>query len=184
MTDGTISYLEPGEKSTEEALHIAAIYAYEHQIGSIVVASTRGYTAEKALRIFEGKNKNLVVVTHVHGFRQSDSNEFPPLLKKEMEEKGVHVLTAAHALGGINKLVENSMGDIIANTLRVFSQGTKVCIEIATEAADAGFVRTDEDILAVAGTGKGADTVLVLRPANSNKLFETRVRRILALPER
>jgi hypothetical protein len=55
-------------------------------------------------------------------------------------------------------------------------------VECAAEAADAGLIRTDEDAIAIGGTGKGADTVLLLRPANAHKLFETKIRRVLAMP--
>lgn len=176
-----IKYFDYGGKQyTDEALRIAKEYADKHGIRSIVVASTRGYTAQKAAEIFKGKN--LIVVTHVHGFREPDRIEFPNELRKELESEGVKVLTAAHAFGGVNYLFEGSLGNIIAKTLRLFSEGVKVCVEIATEAADAGLVSVKEDVLSIAGTGKGADTVLVLKPANSARLFETKVKRILAKP--
>jgi len=57
-----------------------------------------------------------------------------------------------------------------------------VCVEIAAEAADAGLVRTDEEIIAVAGTGRGADTILVIQPQISRKLFEMDVKKVLAMP--
>jgi uncharacterized protein len=184
MAEDRISYVEAGEGGTDETLRVAALYALENKIRNIVVASTRGYTAEKALRLLEGKDINIIVVTHVWGFRQPDANEFPDSLRKQMEAAGVKVLSAAHAFGGVNKLAEDSIGEIVANTLRIFSQGAKVCVEIVTEAADAGLVRTDEDAIAIGGTGKGADTAIVIRPANSTKLFESKVRRILAMPNR
>lgn len=175
------TYFESGGKQhTDEALHIAKEYADRHNVKSIVVASTTGYTAEKAAKIFKGKN--LIVVTHVHGFREPDKTEFPAELRKELESEGVKVVTAAHAFGGVSKLVEASIGNIIANMLRIFSEGTKVAVEIAAEAADAGLVSTKEDMIAIAGTGRGADTVIVLKPANSARLFEARVKRILAKP--
>jgi len=180
VEEKTTYFDEGGEQNTDEALRIAASYADAHKINSIVVASTRGFTAEKAADIF--KCKNLVIVTHVHGFREPNVAEFPADLRAKLEADGFKVLTTAHALGGIGKLVQGSIGDIIANTLRVFSQGTKVAIECAAEAADAGMIRTDEDVVSVGGTGRGADTVIVLRPANSHKLFETKVKRVLAIP--
>jgi len=181
--DERIKYFEAGgEECTDEALRIAAEYADAHNISNVIVASTRGFTAEKAAKIFKGKN--LIVVTHVQGMREPNTIEFPAEMRAKLESSGVKVVTAAHAFGGMNWLFKGSVTptDVAANTLRMFSQGTKVAVECAAEAADAGLVRTDEDAIAIGGTGKGADTVLVLRPANVHKIFETKVRRVLAMP--
>jgi len=181
VVEERIRYFEGGgEKYTDEAMAIAKEYADEHGIRSIVVASTTGRTAKKAAEVFKGNN--LVVVTHVHGFREPDKTEFPDDLRKSLEAEGVKVVTAAHAFIGVGKLVEGSVGSIIAETLRMFCQGMKVAVEIAAEATDAGYVSTKEDIISIAGTGRGADTVLVIRPANSSRLFETDVKKVLAMP--
>ncbi len=74
------------------------------------------------------------------------------------------------------------LGDIIVNTLRIFGQGMKVVCEIALMAADAGLVRTDEDVVVVAGSGRGADTAVVLRPVNSMDFFDLKVKEILCKP--
>jgi len=74
------------------------------------------------------------------------------------------------------------IGDVIANTLRIFGQGMKVVTEIALMAADAGLVRTDEDVIAIAGTGRGADTAVVLKPVNTEDFFDLRVKEILCKP--
>jgi len=176
-----IKYFEGGGKRyTDDALKIAKEYVERHNIKSIVVASTTGFTAQKAAEVF--KDKNLIIVTHVHGFRQPNKSEFPGELRTKLESSGVKVITAAHAMGGLNRLIEGSVGSIIVGTLRIFCQGVKVCVEITAEAADAGYVRTDEDVVAVAGTGRGADTVLVIQPANSRRLFEMDVKKVLAMP--
>ncbi len=118
----------------------------------------------------------------MHGFRQPDKTEFPAELKKSLEAEGIKVITAAHVFTGVGKLVEGSVGSIIANTLRMFSEGTKVAAEIVAEATDAGYVTTDEEVVAIAGTGRGADTVLVIQPANSRRLFEMDIKKVLAIP--
>jgi hypothetical protein len=61
-------------------------------------------------------------------------------------------------------------------------QGMKVVIEISVMAADAGLVRTDEDIIAIGGSGRGADTAAVLKPVNSNDFFDLKVKEILCKP--
>jgi hypothetical protein len=57
-----------------------------------------------------------------------------------------------------------------------------VAIELAMMAADAGLIRTDEDVISVGGTGRGADSALVLRPANSFNFFDLKVREIVCKP--
>lgn len=49
-------------------------------------------------------------------------------------------------------------------------------------AADAGLILVDKDIIAIAGTGKGADTALRIRPANAAKFFDLKIREIIAKP--
>jgi hypothetical protein len=176
-----ITYFETsGIENTDRTLQIAKEYAKGNGIRSIVVASTRGYAAEKASKVFGGFN--LVVVTHVNSFLEPNSQEFSEDLRVRLETKGVKVVTAAHAFVGVNRLTDWSIGKIITKTLRMFCEGFKVGVEIAAMAADAGLIRTDEDIVSIAGTGKGADTALVMTPAISRRLFDMRVKKILAKP--
>jgi hypothetical protein len=53
---------------------------------------------------------------------------------------------------------------------------------MALMAADAGLVRTDELVLAIAGTGRGADTAVVLKPANAQTFFDLRFLEIICMP--
>ena len=107
--------------------------------------------------------------------------------RKKVESKGGIVLTTTHAFTGIGGAMRKKfsmylLGDVIANTLRIFGQGMKVVCEISLMAADAGLVQTGEDIIAIAGTGRGADTAVVLKPVNTNDFFDLRVREILCKP--
>jgi hypothetical protein len=74
------------------------------------------------------------------------------------------------------------LGETIASVLRVFGQGMKVVCEIPLMAADAGVVRTDEEVIAVGGTGRGADTAVVLNPVNTTDFFNLKVKEILCKP--
>jgi len=49
-------------------------------------------------------------------------------------------------------------------------------------AADAGLVRTDEDIISIGGTAQGADTALVIKPVNSFHFFDLKVREVICKP--
>jgi uncharacterized protein len=71
---------------------------------------------------------------------------------------------------------------IIANSVRRFGEGAKVCCEIVMMAADAGLILEGEEVLAVAGTARGADTVMVIKSATSKRFLDLRVLEILAKP--
>ena len=58
----------------------------------------------------------------------------------------------------------------------------KVCFEITLMAADAGVIPIGENVIAVAGQGRGADTAIVIKSANTTSLFDLDVHEILAKP--
>jgi len=184
--EGKIVYFaKPGTENTEEVLRIAKIRAEELGIKSVVVATTVGNTGVRATEVFEGMR--VIVVTHYTGMRGPDIQELTEENKQMIESKGGVVLTTMHAFTGIGGAMRKKfnmylLGDVIANTLRIFGQGMKVVCEIAMMAADAGLVHTDEDVIAIAGTGRGADTALVLSPVNSVDFFDLRIKEILCKP--
>lgn len=178
-----------GDENTDKALTLAKQRADELGIKTVVVASTVGGTAVKALDVFKGYK--VIVVTHVAGMREPDTQEFTEENRKIVEEKGGIILTTAHAFGGIHRAIgatggarvpAGAIGDIIAMTLRTFGQGVKVCLEIAAMAADAGLVRTDEEVVCIGGTGRGADTAVVLQPDNAHRFFNLKVKEIICKP--
>ncbi len=71
---------------------------------------------------------------------------------------------------------------IVAQSLRILGQGIKVSVEIVVESCDAGLIPEGQDVIAVAGTGKGADTVAIIEARPSDRFFELRVKQILAKP--
>ncbi len=181
----TLYFEKPGPQNTEKTLKLALIRAKSLSIEDIIVASTKGETGIKAAEIFKGYS--LIVVTHSTGFREPDIQELPLEKKDEIEKKGGKVLTCQHSFGGVNRAVRKKLGtyqldEIIAHTLRIFGEGMKVAVEIALMAADAGLIRTDKESIAIAGTGKGADTALVVKPANAQAFFDLEIREILCKP--
>ena len=186
MTVEEITYFdEPGEEHTEEALRLAKEFAEKHGIRDVLVASTRGTTGARASEIFKGYN--LVVVTHHVGFREPGQSQLLDEHKKEIERNGGKVLTTMHALSGVIRGIRKKFGatqpfELIANTLRLFGEGAKVCVEIVIMAADSGLIPMDKDVLSISGTGKGADSVMLIKPAHSNNFFEMRVRKVICRP--
>jgi hypothetical protein len=188
MSETTIQgvYFEkPGRGNTERTLQIAKARAEELGIKNILVATTTGATGVHAAEAFRGLN--VVVVTHSMGFKEPNHHELTEENRRAIEAAGAKILTCQHALGGVGRAVRKKLGtyeleEIIAYTLRIFGEGMKVACEITMMAADAGLVRTDEPAIAIAGTGRGADTALVLRPANAQTFFDMRIMEILCKP--
>jgi len=181
----TVYFAKPGPKNTEETLKLAKERAEELGIRNIIVASTTGETGAKASEVFKGYN--LIVVSHVTGFKEPDSQEFLPKNRSIIENNGAKILTAAHAFGTLGRAVNKKFGtiqvdEIVANVLRLFGQGVKVACEISCMAADAGLIRTSEETIAVGGTMSGVDTAVVLGPTNTHAFFGLRIKEIVCKP--
>jgi len=181
----SVYFLESGSANTEKTLEVAKKRAEELGIKTIVVASTSGETGLKAVKAFA--NYKVVVVTHTTGLQAPDVQELTPQNRAKILEKGGLILTATHAFGGVGRAVRRrfntyQVDEIIAHTLRVFGQGTKVACEIALMAADAGLIRTDEEVISIGGTAKGTDTALVVKPAHTHDFFELKVKEVLCKP--
>ena len=176
---------KPGTEHTREVVELALETAKERGIGHIVVATTKGDTVD----FFDGKlgDITLTCVTHAHGSIFYGVNMLSDEKRAELLARGYQVCTAAHALSGAERSISSLFKgaypvEIIAQTLRMFGQGTKVCVEIAAMAADAGLIPAGEPVVAVAGTGRGADTAVILRPSYSSSILDTRVEEILCKP--
>lgn len=185
ITVPSVYFEKPGKQNTDRTLQVARRRADELGIRTVLVASTLGDTGVKVAQQFGGYE--VVVVTHAAGFRGPNTQELTEENRAAIEAAGARILTCQHALGGVGRAVRNKWGtyqldEIVAQTLRVFGEGMKVCVEIALMAADAGLVRVGEPCVAIAGTGRGADTAVVLVPANVPQFFDLRVMEVLVKP--
>jgi hypothetical protein len=181
----TVYFESAGRHNMDAVLKLAREYAMAESIRDVVVASTTGETGAKAARVFKGFN--LVVVTHHVGFREPGVHELKKEFRQQILERGAKILTSTHALSSAERAVRKRFGtlqplELIANTLRLFGEGTKVCVEIVLMAADAGLIPVDKDVIAIAGTNRGADTALIIKSANTSKFFNLKIREIIAKP--
>ncbi len=178
----------PGEENTNATLKLAKYNADLLNIKKIVIASTGGYTISQAISIFDPSIYKLIVVTHNYGFKEGLEQEFPEKLRKELEKQGIKVITGVLAFSGVGssllrKYQQYDSTTMFARLIRtVMCQGIKVVMEIILMACDAGMISVGEDVIAVAGTGRGADTCCLIK-STSTRLFENlRVKAILAKP--
>ncbi|HUT68701.1 MAG TPA: pyruvate kinase alpha/beta domain-containing protein [Dehalococcoidales bacterium] len=73
--EGKTEYFEkPGVENTDAALALARDRAKELGIKTILVASTSGKTAVRAMDVFKGLR--VIIVTHSTGFLEPDTQEF------------------------------------------------------------------------------------------------------------
>ena len=176
---------EAGKQNTDALLSIVKEYVEKEGIGDIVFASTTGETGAKASKTFKGYN--IVIVTHCFGFRELGKIELEDEYRNEILANGAKIFTGVHALSSVERAIRKDFGtiqplELIANTLRLMGEGTKVCVEITLMAADAGLIPVDKDVIAIAGTGRGADTALRLQPANSGRFFDLKIKEVIAKP--
>jgi hypothetical protein len=176
---------EKGKQNTETLLEFVKSYVEREGIRDVIVASTSGETGAKASKIFKGCN--VVVVTHCFGFREPGTSELMEQFRSDIESNGAKILTGVHALSSAERAIRKDFGtirplELIANVLRLLGEGTKVCVEITLMAADAGLIPAERDVVAIAGTGRGADTALRIRPANAARFFDLRIKEIIAKP--
>jgi len=172
----------PGVRNTERTVAAAIHRARELKISELVVATESGRTAILAAESFpEGK---VIAVSYHSGTDKPFDDPLPAPARKRLRELKAVVVTCGHALSGCEKGLGKGgwtpLG-LIADTLRMLGQGTKVCVEITLMAADAG-VLSGGDLIAVGGTAEGADTALVITPAHQNRIFDLRIREIVCKP--
>jgi hypothetical protein len=180
-----VYFAEPGRENTDEVLSLAKLRAEELGIKTILVASTTGDTALKAMEVF--KEARIVVVSHFTGMKGPNIQEFTEENRQKLLSAGVPLLTATHTFSGLGRAMRKKFNmhlfeEVMANTLRLFGQGMKVVCEITLMATDAGLVRTDEDVIVIGGSSRGADTAVVLRPVNSEDFFDLKIKEILCKP--
>ena len=180
MEEKIVYFEKPGKENTGEVIKLVLQNAKLKNISRIVVASTRGNTAKSFSEAVEGKDTHLVVVPWQFGFK-GDGNPFPKELVNELREKK-HLLHFGTMLFHTTDLYGSNVPQAMANLLRAFGQGTKVCIEIIMMACDGGCIGIGEKVIAVAGTGSGADTAVLATAAPSTKITSLRIHEIICKP--
>ena len=178
-----------GPHNTEACVAETLKAARELGLKHLVIASNYGDT----VRLFldrarkAGQDVHLVCVTHAFGCLKPGFCELGEEERKELMGQGVDVLSTTHVLSGAERGLSREFKgigpvEVMAKTLYLFGQGVKVGVEVAVMALDAGLVPCGEDILAVGGTARGADTAIVVRPSHAASILETRIRAIVCKP--
>ncbi|MEW5768198.1 MAG: pyruvate kinase alpha/beta domain-containing protein [bacterium] len=182
-----VEYFEkPGPENTEACLEIME-GVVEEGYRYVVVATTSGETGLAAAKRLQGRGINLVVVTHSANFKGPNVEEISPDKRKEIESLGAKIYTGTILTHSLETALAAKFSGVypttlIAQTLRRFGEGLKVCCEIVMEAVDAGLIPEGEVVVAVGGTGRGADAVCLIKSAASKRFLDLKVTEILAKP--
>ena len=188
MQKKILYFAKEGPTNTDETLRIALERANELGIKDIVVATAYGDTALKASRIFDPEKFNLVAVTLSEGFMKAEKIEIVDDALTKMKEANIKVLTGTHSLGqNVNSAFTDKFGGksfdgVVRETLYRFCQGMKVCVEIVLMATDAGLISIDREVIAIAGTDRGADTAIVVKPSYPRTFLDFKIFEIIAKP--
>lgn len=187
MIERKVIYFEkPGRDNTGECLKVvkdALKEGYTH----VVVATTTGDTGLLFSEELKGSGVNLVVVTHSAGFKEPNASEVPAEVRDKMLSNGAKVHTGTMITHSLDTAFSGKFGGVylshaVAQSLRRFGEGTKVCCEIVMMAADSGLIPECEEVIAVAGTARGADTVVIIKSAATKRFLELKVLEIPAKP--
>ncbi|MCD6286782.1 MAG: hypothetical protein J7M39_12795 [Anaerolineae bacterium] len=176
---------QTGPANTDRTLELVQERARALDIKTVLVATTSGATGLKAAQLL--RDLNVVAVTHSAGFSTPYKKNHDPDICDDIRAAGGQVLTTTHAFGGVGRAVRKKLAtyqvdEIIAYTLRCFGQGMKVAAEIALMASDGGLLPSDAPIIAVGGSGKGADTAVVIHPTHAQTFFDLRYLEIICMP--
>ncbi len=153
------------EGMTRQTLRIAKKRANELGIDHFVVASSTGLVARIASAELAGRN--LVVVGE-------DRSWYEKGLLEDLRMKKIPVL--------FSRECPYSYPDDAQAALRLFCEGAKVCPEVVMLATDGGAVPKGTEVIALAGTGSGADTAMVIASAGSKDFRQLRIRELLCKP--
>jgi uncharacterized protein len=180
----TVYFAAPGPANTDRVLSLVAERAQALGIRTVLVATTSGATGARAAEWLT--DLDVVAVTHSAGFREPYTLNHDAALCERITAAGGKILTTTHAFGGVGRAVRKKLNtyqidEIIAFTLRCFGQGLKVAAEVTLMASDAGLVPGPEPIIAIGGSGQGADTAVVVQPTHAQTFFDLRILEIICM---
>jgi len=185
---------KPGEENTQLVIEAVSQRLEVGGIRMVIVASTSGETAVEFARSLKGKTE-LICVSEAP-YRREWGEEWPCLkqeFRQELERLGVTIIDKVPYVFHSSVLESARWSDafperLVKETLYSFGQGMKVAVEVTVTGVSCGYVPPYEDVIGVGGSGKGADTAIVLRATYPASLFDKdpakrlEIKEIIAMP--
>jgi hypothetical protein len=160
-------FKEAGRKNSEKTLKLAKERAIQRGIKNIIIASIRGQTAQKALKIFKNTDIKLFFATCDACF---GCDRFSKDIWRQVEDAG-------HCVVYTNEDSIPFPNDALLSYRRI-CEGMKVCVQISMSVVDQGIISSSTEIIAIGGTGGksygkgwGVDTAIIIEAADSSEFF-------------
>jgi len=182
-----------GVQNTGKAIECAIKRLKEGNIKTVLVASSSGETAVKVAEAMKKLDVKIIAVTTVAKNEMINAPGY--IVDKDKREKNfkklkeleIPILQTGHALSGVERSIKARWGTagpvlFMADALRIPCDGLKVGVEITVMTADSGLISFDKDVMTISGSQKGADTVMIVKPAGMNNFFDIQVKEIICKP--
>ncbi|MEM3549914.1 MAG: pyruvate kinase alpha/beta domain-containing protein [Candidatus Bathyarchaeia archaeon] len=168
---------EPGLQNTEVVIQAVKERLKDSKIKYVVVASESGNTALKVAKALKNSNVRIVCVSGYAGIRKTEGRPWPDIrgeVKEELDNLNVKIIDETPWIFRSSAIDYHFLGEAAPSTImhkilsRLMGYGFKTAIEITLLAAEAGAIPTDEEVIAIAGTGwlgGGADCAIIIRPS-------------------
>jgi hypothetical protein len=182
-------FAEPGRDNTPKVIEAVVARLEEGDINTVIAASTTGYTALELAKVL-GDRFTIVSVGETP-LVQEWGYEYPLLpdeAKTELLQRGVIVADKVPYLFHSSVLDYSAYKAptpelIVRDTLYAFGQGMKVAVEVVFLAVASGFVEPYQDVLAIGGSSRGADTAIVMNATFPNHAFSEDARKRMWIRE-
>jgi len=179
----------PGKDNTQDVIEAVKKRLEDVDVEYVIVASTTG---ETAIQLSDALGDSVKIVSVSESALVSEWGAKYPCMdtekKGELERRGVIVAERApyffHSspLDG-GKWSAPAPEVIVRETLYSFGQGMKVAVEVAMIAVACGYIEPFQDVIAIGGSGRGADTAALLRATFPNLIFSNDAKKRLVIKE-
>ncbi|MFQ6124256.1 MAG: pyruvate kinase alpha/beta domain-containing protein [Candidatus Heimdallarchaeota archaeon] len=197
MSKWEVFYFEKaGEQNTVYVIEAVKARVNRGDVTYIVIASNSGKTALKLLEALKNKDVKIICVTESPQ-RLDWKAQWPTITektRKQLKDLGVVVVENSPYASYCSVLDNNRWETPSPNTLvymtfrTIGGAGLKVAMEVMFMACWAGVIPPGENVIAIGGTERGADTAIVVRSAFQENFFAKEaskrpmIREILAWP--
>jgi hypothetical protein len=185
---------KPGFQNTNHVIEAVKKRLESEDLKYVIVPVTTGRTAEQFIREL-GKKVRIVTISEVEvayaceRIAETDQGMLGKLISKRLKKKSGKMDKSFRDVVDITFLPFcEEAWNVAKEILYAFSQGMKVAIEVSLAAVEIKKVEPYTRVIAVGGTGEGADTAIIIRLAPQKDAFgkdpdkRLIVEEILAIP--
>lgn len=183
MGETNVKYFDkPGEQNTNATIDAVCSYVQQKgEVAAIIVASISGRTALKLSASIPQNSVPIVCVSGSPSWCNHPEYKFPLIdeqTRKELLKSKVVIVDSCPS--SLHDTVDMAFARygyrppvwmFIETLLAVGGYGLKTAVECIMMATDGGYIPAFKEVLAIGGTGKGADTAIVARSSFASTVF-------------